>query len=62
MTKSDEPIRSVQTLNEIIENAKELPLECQEQILDVVRGMVFTKKCMEKKMESEETQNPKEDV
>lgn len=36
-------------LNEIMLNAKQLPLECQERILDILKGMVFTKKCLLKK-------------
>lgn len=33
-------------LNEIMSNAKQLPLECQERILDILKGMAFTKKCL----------------
>lgn len=36
-------------LNEIILNAKELPIECQERILDILKGMAFTKRCLLKK-------------
>lgn len=33
-------------LNEIMVNANKVPIECQERILDVLKGMVFTKKCL----------------
>lgn len=33
-------------LNEIMLNAKQVPLECQERILDILKGMAFTKKCL----------------
>ena len=35
-------------LNEIMINVKQVPLECQERILDILKGMVFTKKCLTK--------------
>ena len=35
-------------LNEIMLNADQIPLECQERILDILKGMVFTKKCLTK--------------
>lgn len=35
-------------LNEIMLNAKQVPLECQERILDILKGMAFTKKCLTK--------------
>lgn len=33
-------------LDQIMINAKQVPLECQERILDILKGMAFTKKCM----------------
>lgn len=33
-------------LNEIMLNAKEIPIECQEKVLDILKGMAFTKKCL----------------
>lgn len=44
MIKQNETIQSVKILNEIIDNAAILPLECQDLILTLARGMVFTKK------------------
>lgn len=37
-------------LNEIMLNAKQVPLECQERILDILKGMAFTQKCLTKNM------------
>lgn len=33
-------------IDEIIQQASQVPLECQEKILDILRGMVFTKRCL----------------
>lgn len=33
-------------LDEIMVNARQIPLECQERILDILKGMAFTKKCI----------------
>lgn len=35
-------------LNEIMLNVKQVPLEYQERILDILKGMTFTKKCLTK--------------
>ena len=37
-------------LNEIMLNVKQVPLECQERILDILKGMAFTKKCLTENM------------
>lgn len=37
-------------LNEIMVNVKQVPLECQERILDILKGMAFTKRCLAKNM------------
>ncbi|WP_411680137.1 hypothetical protein [Clostridium thailandense] len=37
-------------LNEIMLNAREVPLECQERILDILKGMAFAKKCLIKNL------------
>lgn len=34
-------------VNEIIENANDIPIECQEHILDVVKAMAFTRRVVE---------------
>lgn len=34
------------TLNEIIDNASELPIECQDLLLSIAKGMAFTKLCL----------------
>ena len=41
-------------LNEIHGNAKDLPLECQEKILDVVKAMAFTKECVLNELKQEQ--------
>lgn len=48
-TKADD----IHLLNEILEGASELPLECQEQVLLSIRTMIFTKKVILKKIEKE---------
>ncbi|WP_181246079.1 MULTISPECIES: hypothetical protein [Clostridium] len=37
---------NIDILNEIMLNAKEIPIECQERILDILKGMAFTKRCL----------------
>ena len=39
-------VTKVKTLNELIENASELPLECQDWLLSIAKGMAFTRKCV----------------
>lgn len=41
-------------LNEIMLNAKQIPLKCQERILDILKGMAFTKKCLIKEQMNHE--------
>lgn len=38
-------------LNEIMENASKVPLECQERVLDVLKGMAFTRQCLIKALQ-----------
>lgn len=40
-------------LEEIMSNAEQVPLECQERILDILKGMAFTKRCLSKNLQSE---------
>ena len=49
ITKADD----IRLLNEILEGASELPLECQEQVLLSIRTMIFTKKVILKKINME---------
>ncbi len=58
LIKQNEAVSSVRILNEIIDTANELPIECQERILDILRGMSFTKKSLAK--ESEQLDESKE--
>ncbi|NEZ44646.1 hypothetical protein [Paenibacillus alvei] len=44
-------------LDEIMHQASQVPIECQERILDVLRGMAFTKNCMMEKRCTDEIQN-----
>ncbi|WP_244834695.1 hypothetical protein [Clostridium sp. BJN0001] len=39
-------MESTDILNEIMLNAKQVPLECQEGILAILKGMEFTKQCL----------------
>lgn len=48
-TKADD----IRLLNEVLEGASELPLECQEQVLLSIRTMIFTKKVILKKINME---------
>ena len=46
MTMQKEEERQNRVLMEIIDNAKELPVESQNLLLILARGMVFTRNCM----------------
>ena len=46
MTMQKEEERQNRVLKEIIDNAKELPVESQNLLLILARGMVFTRNCM----------------
>ena len=46
---------SVTLVDEIINNASTLPLECQELLLSIAKGMAFTKNCIAREqLKSEE--------
>lgn len=47
-------IEKIKVLNEIIENAKELPLESQNLILMIAKGMSYTKEYLEKQNKGSE--------
>ncbi|MFJ7667315.1 hypothetical protein ACIQXI_09410 [Lysinibacillus sp. NPDC097195] len=49
MSKQREAVSSNKTLNEIMDTVNELPLEYQNKVLAILRGMVFTKNCLIKK-------------
>lgn len=40
-------------VNEIVENASSIPIECQEHILDVIKAMAYTRKVIEEKQVTE---------
>lgn len=46
---------------EILKNASEIPLECQEKILDNMKAMIFTKRIM-LKQEKEAKENRRDRV
>ena len=46
MTMQKEEERQNRVLMEIIDNAKELPVESQNLLLILARGMVLTRNCM----------------
>ena len=43
-------INEMYRLNEILDGASKLPLECQEHILAVIRGMIFTREITKKRI------------
>ena len=38
-------------IEEIMKQVSEIPVEYQERILDILRGMTFTKKCLTRDLE-----------
>lgn len=51
-------------LKEIMNNLEQVPLECQEKILDIVKAMAFTRKCLREdknSLNSEKESNNKMD-
>lgn len=46
-------INEIHRLNEILDGASKLPLECQEHVLAVIRGMIFTREITKKEFEKE---------
>lgn len=40
-------------IEKIIDNASQLPLECQEYVLAIMKGMVFTREVLAKKIREE---------
>ena len=55
---SETAIEKVKTLNEIIESARELPLECQDFLLSIAKGMLFAKNCIAREHMHEGEQVP----
>ena len=51
MKQRSEAIVRIKTLNELIENTNELPLECQEYLLSLAKAMAFTASCLIKRLE-----------
>lgn len=47
-------MKDMKLVNEIVENASTIPIECQEHILDVIKAMAFTRKVIEKRNVSSE--------
>jgi len=45
-------------LDEIVECAGKIPLECQERVLDVVKAMTFTREVVEKEKEEKMQKEP----
>ena len=60
--KGDRFMKDDAILNEIMLNAKQVPLECQERILDILKGMVFTKKCLTKNMSEDNNESTNESL
>ena len=53
-TKEVRNMKDMKLVNEIVENASTIPIECQEHILDVIKAMAFTRKVIEKRNVSSE--------
>ena len=50
-------INEIHRLNEILDGASKLPLECQEHVLAVIRGMIFTREITKREFEKDKNQN-----
>ena len=44
-------------LNEIVDTTSELPLECQDWVLIIVKAMLFTRSCLVKQLDQNIGQN-----
>ena len=58
MTMQKEEELQNRVLMEIIDNAKELPVESQNLLLILARGMVFTRKCMMRQNAADQPRMP----
>lgn len=58
MTMQKEEERQNRVLMEIIDNAKELPVESQNLLLILARGMVFTHNCMMRQNAADQPRMP----
>lgn len=58
MTMQKEEERENRVLKEIIDNAKELPVESQNLLLILARGMVFTRNCMMRQNAADQPRMP----
>lgn len=54
MTMQTESVSKVAIVNEIINNAVELPLEGQNVVLLIAKSMKYTRECMMRQKEAEE--------
>jgi len=46
MSRCNDAVTKTKTLNEIIDNASALPIECQDWLLSIAKGMAFTRYCL----------------
>lgn len=58
MTTQKEEERQERVLKEIIDNAKELPLESQNLLLILARGMAFTRNCIMRQNAADQPRMP----
>ena len=55
MKEEDDSVQQVKILNELIENAMELPIESQNLLLILAKGMAYTRDCLVKQNMAEQT-------
>ena len=58
-SRKDTNMNNEKLVNEIVDEAEKLPLECQEKILDMVKAMAFTRNVINK--ENTEQKNMQKD-
>lgn len=55
MKEKDDSVQQVKILNELIENAMGLPIESQNLLLILAKGMAYTRDCLVKQNTAEQT-------
>lgn len=55
MKEKDDSVQQVKILNELIENAMGLPIESQNLLLILAKGMAYTRDCLVKQSTAEQT-------
>lgn len=55
MKEKDDSVQQVKILNELIENAMGLPIESQNLLLILAKGMAYTRDCLVKQNTAEQS-------